>query len=170
MVPQASDNLLDLPGTRGLALRQTESGAKMHTRRAVLQQLAFALSLAWVPVSASLAQDKAPAIDGYDPVAYFTEKQPVQGKSTISYDWDDRRYLFSSAKHRDLFAANPDRYEPQFAGLCAAGVSAGRKLKADPKIWRIVDGKLYVFSKAITNEEASANAVAVANTKWKDIK
>jgi YHS domain-containing protein len=142
----------------------------MRTRRAVLKRLAFTFALACVPISAGLAQDKAPAIDGYDPVAYFTEKQPVQGKSTISYDWDDRRYQFSSSKHRDLFVANPDRYEPQFAGLCAAGVSAGKKLKADPKVWRIVDGKLYVFSKNMPNEEAIASAVAVANTKWKDIK
>jgi len=142
----------------------------MNTRRSALQHVALALALAWFPSAASLAQDKTPAIDGYDPVAYFTEKRPVQGMSTISHDWDDRRYLFSSAKHRDLFAANPDRYEPQFGGLCAGAVSHGKKVKADPKIWRIVDGKLYVFSVQMKSEEAFATAAAVANTKWKDIK
>lgn len=142
----------------------------MNTRSSVLQQFALALALAWFPGAASVAQDKAPAIDGYDPVAYFTEKRPIQGKSTISHDWDERRYLFSSAKHRDLFAANPDRYEPQFGGLCAAGISYGMKLKADPTVWRIVDGKLYVFSKDQGTEEAFANKVAVAKTKWKDVK
>lgn len=142
----------------------------MNTRRSTLQHFALALALAWLPGAASLAQDKTPAIDGYDPVAYFTEKRPVQGKPTISHDWDERRYLFSSAKHRELFAANPDRYEPQFGGLCAAGVSAGKKNKADPTVWRIIDGKLYVFSKDQGTEEAFGNKVAVAKTKWKDVK
>lgn len=142
----------------------------MNTRRATLQRLALALTLAWIPGAASLAQDKAPAIDGYDPVAYFTEKKPVQGKSTISHDWDEKRYLFSSAKHRDLFAANPDRYEPQFGGLCAGGVSRDKKVKADPTIWRIIDGKLYVYSVQMPNEETFAKVAAAANTKWKDMK
>lgn len=142
----------------------------MSTRRLALQQLALALALACLPGAGSIAQDKKPAIDGYDPVAYFTEKRPVQGMSTISHDWDEKRYLFASAKHRDLFAANPDRYEPQFGGLCAAAVSKGMKNKADPTIWRIVDGKLYVFSKEQPSEEAYAKAAAAAATKWKDIK
>lgn len=142
----------------------------MNTHRSALQHFALALALASPPGAASLAQDKTPVIDGYDPVAYFTEKRPIQGKSTISYDWDDRRFRFASAKHRELFVASPDRYEPQFDGLCAAGVAAGKKVKADPTIWRIVDGKLYVFSAQMPNEETFANKVAVAKTKWKDVK
>jgi YHS domain-containing protein len=142
----------------------------MNTGRSTLQHLAFALALSSLPGPAIFAQERTPAIDGYDPVAYFTQKKPVQGKSTIRHDWDDKRYLFSSAKHRDMFAANPDRYEPQFGGLCAGGVAAGMKVKADPKIWRIVDGKLYLFSKQERDEEDYAKAVAVANRKWKDVK
>ncbi len=142
----------------------------MNTRRSTLQHLALALALTCLPSAASLAQDKKLAIDGYDPVAYFTEKRPVQGMATISRDWDEKRYLFASAKHRDLFAANPERYEPQFSGWCAGGVFAGKKVKADPTSWRIVNGKLYVFSVQITNEEPDAKFVAVAHAKWKDIK
>ena len=119
----------------------------MNACRSIFQRLAVVLVLAWLPISSGLAQDKAAAIDGYDPVAYFTEKRPVQGVPEIRYDWDDRRYLFSNTRHRDLFAANPARYEPQFGGLCAVGIAHGKKLKADPQIWRIVGGKLYIFSK-----------------------
>jgi YHS domain-containing protein len=142
----------------------------MKTRRSALQQLALALAFACLPIAGSFAQDKKPAIDGYDPVAYFTEKRPVQGNANINYDFDDRRYLFSSAKNRDLFAASPERYEPQFGGLCAAALSNGRKFKADPKIWRIVDSKLYVFAKEQASEEAYAKAAVVASAKWKDLK
>jgi YHS domain-containing protein len=80
------------------------------------------------------------------PVAYFTDGKPVKGAPEINYDFDDGRYLFSSATHRTTFAASPERYSPQFDGLCATGIAMGMKAEADPSVWKIVDGKLYVFS------------------------
>ncbi len=142
----------------------------MSTRRSSLLGLGFMLALVGVPASTLFAQAKTPAIDGYDPVAYFIDKRPIQGQSTISYDWDDKRYLFASTKHRDLFAGDPDRYEPQFNGMCAGNVSRGNKVKADPTVWRVVDGKLYLFAKQPSNDEAVARAVVVAQAKWKDLK
>ena len=90
---------------------------------------------------------KAPtvAIKGYDPVAYFEQGRPVKGVPSLAHDFDDRRYLFSSAKHRDLFAANPERYVPQFHGLCAAGLADGRIVEPDPTAFVVRDGKLYLF-------------------------
>ena len=93
-------------------------------RNALLGAALLASAAAW-----SQATAKAPhvALKGYDPVAYFTDGKPVKGASAISYDFDDGRYLFSSAGHRQTFAANPDRYSPQFDGLCATGVAMGMK-------------------------------------------
>ncbi len=142
----------------------------MATRRSSLLGMGSMLALAGVPASTLFAQVKTPTIDGYDPVAYFTEQQAVQGKPTISFDWDHKRYLFANTKHRDLFAANPDRYEPQFNGMCAGAVSAGYKSKANPKVWRIIDGKLYVFSRPEHSEEAYSKTAALAQSKWKDVK
>ena len=142
----------------------------MPTRRSNLLTLGTVLALATVPATRLFAQAKTPTIDGFDPVAYFTEKRPVQGQSSISYDWDDKRYLFANTRNRDLFTANPDRYEPQFNGLCAGNVSKGNKVKADPTIWRVVDGKLYLFAKQQTTDEAVAKTVVLAQAKWKDIK
>jgi len=45
-----------------------------------------------------------------------------------------------------MFVANPDRYAPQFGGLCAIDLSRGIKTEPDPEAWTIADGKLYVFS------------------------
>ena len=91
---------------------------------------------------------KAPAVGlkGIDPVSYFNPGKPASGASAINYDFDDVRYLFVSQKNRDTFAANPERYSPQFGGLCATGLSSGMKAQSDPRIFKIVDGKLYVFS------------------------
>lgn len=142
----------------------------MLTRRSSLLSLGFMLALAGVPGSPLFAQAKAPAINGYDPVAYFIDKRPVQGQPNISYDWDDKRYLFANSKNRGLFAGDPDRYEPQFNGLCAGNVAKGNKVRADPTIWRVVDGKLYLFAGQPSSDEAVARAVVVAQAKWKDLK
>lgn len=146
----------------------------MNSKRSILWHFAVALALASLPGAASLAQDSSASppvvLSGYDPVAYFTEKRPVEGKSAITYDWDEGRYRFASTRHREMFVSSPDRFVPQFDGWCAAGVSRGMKVKADPKIWRIVDDKLYVFSREPGTDDAYAKEVNAAKTKWKDVK
>ncbi len=57
------------------------------------------------------------AIKGYDPVAYFAENRAVKGKEEFEYLYEGARWRFSSAAHRDLFAANPERYMPQYGGF-----------------------------------------------------
>lgn len=57
------------------------------------------------------------AIKGYDPVAYFTEGQAVKGKKEFEYEWEDAKWWFASAAHRDLFAADPERYAPKYGGF-----------------------------------------------------
>lgn len=100
------------------------------------------------PVAAQTTAGKAPplALKGHDPVAYFTEGRPVRGAAAFNVDFDDSRYLFASAKNREMFSASPDRYTPQFAGLCATGMAFGKKAEADPNIFVVREGKLYIFS------------------------
>lgn len=57
------------------------------------------------------------AIDGYDPVAYFTKGQAMQGSEAYTYYWDDAEWRFINAEHRDLFAANPKKYTPRHGGF-----------------------------------------------------
>jgi len=82
---------------------------------------------------------------GYDAVAYFTDGKPVKGEERYSYDWDEGRYYFASAEHRDRFAADPARYAPQFGGYCTGSMSRGVKNEGHPEAWVVVDGKLHVF-------------------------
>ncbi|MFN0044289.1 MAG: YHS domain-containing (seleno)protein [Alphaproteobacteria bacterium] len=83
-------------------------------------------------------------LKGYDPVAYFTEGKPVKGDPKISHDWDGERYLFSNPGNRSKFAADPERYAPQFGGFCTASMARGARNEGNPEAWAIVDGKLYV--------------------------
>ncbi len=85
------------------------------------------------------------AIKGYDPVAYFTEGKAVKGSPRYSQEWLGATWHFSGAKHRDLFAANPIAYAPQYGGYCAGGLAYGDKtVNIDPEAWRIIEGKLYL--------------------------
>ncbi len=89
------------------------------------------------------------AIKGYDTVAYFTKGGAVKGKKEFEFVWQDATWRFSSAAHRDLFAANPVGYAPKFGGHCAMGMALNKMVAANPEAWTIVDGKLYMkFDKA----------------------
>ena len=83
-------------------------------------------------------------LKGYDPVAYFTEGKPVKGFAEFLYEWIGAKWYFSSAANRDLFAANPEKYAPQYGGYCAYAVSKGHTADINPSVWKIVAGKLYL--------------------------
>ena len=76
-------------------------------------------------------------------------QRATPGVAQDAYEWDEHRWEFSSAKHRDLFKADPVRYAPQFETFCAVALSRGEVREANPEYWLIIDGKLYLFGKAI---------------------
>lgn len=84
------------------------------------------------------------AIRGYDPVAFFTDGQAAEGDPKIVYHWMDADWRFTSQEHRDLFAAEPEKYAPQYGGYCAYAAAKGQVYDANPQFWKIVDGKLYL--------------------------
>jgi YHS domain-containing protein len=56
------------------------------------------------------------AIEGTDPVAYFDEGKPVAGSSDFEHEWMGATWRFASAENRDRFAADPEKYAPQYGG------------------------------------------------------
>jgi YHS domain-containing protein len=86
------------------------------------------------------------AIEGYDPVAYFMENKAIEGKKEITTAYQGITYRFATVHDRDLFLANPSRYEPQYGGWCAYAMGAkGQKVEVDPGTFKITDGKLFLF-------------------------
>ncbi|UUW08426.1 YHS domain-containing protein [Flavobacterium plurextorum] len=118
--------------------------------------------------------EKGVAISGYDPVAYFTQKKAIKGKSAIASTYEGVTYYFASQADKDLFLKNPSQYEPQYGGWCSYAMGAtGEKVEIDPETFKIVDGKLNLFYNAFFNntlktwnkDEAKLKAKADAN--WK---
>lgn len=84
------------------------------------------------------------ALQGHDPVAYFTVGEPTMGKENIDLDWNGATWLFATTTNRDLFDADPLAYAPAFGGYCAVGKVFGVDLPGSAKRWRIEDGRLYM--------------------------
>ena len=110
------------------------------------------------------------AIRGYDPVAYHKEGQPREGSSKYELVWKNAKWRFASAAHRDLFAADPERYAPRYGGYCAYAVSQGYTASVDPQnAWSIVEGKLYLnYSVAIKErwEKDIPGNIQRADANW----
>lgn len=88
-----------------------------------------------------------PAIDGYDPVAYFPEGggKATKGDKKYEHTYKGVLYRFASAKHRDLFKKAPDRYEPQYGGWCAWAMVQGTKTEINPKSFIVKGDKLFLY-------------------------
>lgn len=86
------------------------------------------------------------AIEGYDPVAYFTSGKAIEGKKQWAVVAGGITYYFSSATNKDLFKKDAARYQPEYGGWCAYAMgSTGEKVSIDPETFKIVNGKLYLF-------------------------
>jgi YHS domain-containing protein len=84
------------------------------------------------------------AINGYDTVAYFTDRKPVKGSDAFVHAWMGAKWKFASQAHLDLFKAEPEKYAPQYGGYCAYGVAQDHLVKVEPDQFTIRDGKLYL--------------------------
>ncbi len=110
------------------------------------------------------------AIEGYDPVAYFTAGKAVKGDKDFQLEHNGVNWHFASAENRELFRTEPGRYSPQFGGYCAYAVAAKEELVGiDPKAWSIVAGKLYLNYSPKVRELWNANQaefIAKGHAVW----
>jgi len=130
--------------------------------------------LALLAVGAAAAaseQRPALAIKGYDAVAYFKLDKATRGSESFTFRWHDMTWHFSSQEHRDIFAANPEQYAPQYDGFCAWAMTESRLAITDPEVWKIVDGKLYLNCSQAAYEKWSRDIpghIRAADAIWKE--
>lgn len=119
------------------------------TRRALL---GLAIGLAALPLTEVGPAMASPvnttksgiAIDGHDPVAYFTLNRAVRGEEAITASYGGATYQFSSQEHKALFEADPAKYAPQYGGYCAYGAAQGYNAPVEADKFTVLDGKLYL--------------------------
>lgn len=116
------------------------------------------------------------AINGYDPVAYFTHGKAIKGNKENAVAYEGVVYYFSSAVNKDEFKKSPAKYEPNYGGWCAYAMGAkGEKVEIDPKTFKIVDGHLNLFYNKFFNNTLTewnkdeANLRKKADANWSKI-
>jgi hypothetical protein len=112
------------------------------------------------------------AIDGYDPVAFFTDGKPVPGSGKFELRYDGVVWRFSNFGNRAAFAERPDVYMPQYGGYDPVGIARGVAVPGNPDLWTIVDDRLFLFFNAAQRAKFlndSGRLIAAANRKWPDV-
>ncbi|MEM9332204.1 MAG: YHS domain-containing (seleno)protein [Pseudomonadota bacterium] len=135
----------------------------------ILASVSLTSTTAWAAKDPVYQSFFGTAIDGTDPVSYFTEGRPIEGSSDITFEWNGATWQFSSKENRDLFAANPSKYAPQYGGYCAWAVSQGYTASTVPDAWAIVDGKLYLnYNKSVQQqwEQNIPGNISAADQNW----
>lgn len=113
------------------------------------------------------------AIEGMDPVSYFTEQDPLVGTPKYEYEWEGVSWFFANEANKRVFMSSPESYAPQFGGYGLAGVARGYLSKGNPRIYVIYNQRLYLFyspgnREAFLVEKAAMLNYAVQN--WDGLK
>lgn len=114
-----------------------------------------------------------PMIGGYCPVAYQLSAQAVKGDAKFKQTIRAEVYHLASAEAKAAFLKEPDKYIPQYAGLCAEGVAKGKRYPADPTLFAVVDGRTYLFYDAAakkTFDTSPAEIIKKADANWPELK
>ncbi len=134
------------------------SGISVLRHLLMVALVAFSFSaLAAKPVNtlknSFFASETDTAINGYDSVAYFTQKAPVKGLDANTFEYKGAKWKFANQANLELFKSNPDKYAPQYGGYCAYGVANDNLVKVDPSQFTIYEGKLYLNYDASVQKE-----------------
>jgi YHS domain-containing protein len=147
----------------------------MTTFKSLLSGAALSVVLATSAIAAGVdvnASNTGLAMQGYDPVAYFTLGEATEGNYTITSVYKDATYRFASEEHKAAFDADPESFLPQYGGFCAFGAAMGFKFDGDPDHWKIVDGELFLnLSEEIQTrwEKDIPGHIEKADTNWESI-
>ena len=82
------------------------------------------------------------ALQGYDPVAYFTDHKPVKGDPNLTASYKGATYQFASAEHQKAFKDNPAKYEPQFGGFCGYAASINKLAPIEVDYFQVLHDRL----------------------------
>jgi len=147
----------------------------MNAVKTLLSGVALSVALATSAFAAGVDVNTSTtglALQGYDPVAYFTNGAPEKGSFKITAIHDGATYRFASEDHKAAFEADPAAYLPQYGGYCAFGTAMGFKFDADPTQWKVVEGELFlnlapeIHTKWLGDQ---ANFIERADDNWTDI-
>jgi len=113
------------------------------------------------------------AIDGFDPVSYFADGAPTQGRAELELRSGGVTWRFRNEGNRSAFAAAPQVYAPQFGGYDPISVGRGGSAPGNPSLWLLAGERLYLFYSAEARAVFAADpqtAIEAAERNWPLVK
>ena len=105
----------------------------------------FAMSVTITGAEPLVNTDRGLALQGYDPVSYHVPGGPLPGDKGITSVVAGVTYRFASMENRTTFTADQVRYLPTYGGWCAYAMASADFVDVDPKTFKILDGRVYLF-------------------------
>jgi YHS domain-containing protein len=109
------------------------------------------------------------AIEGFDPVAYFVDGNPVQGTAEFEASLWGAVWRFRNEGNRASFLAHPEIYGPQFGGYDPADIARGVTVAGNPRFFVISAQRLYLFSREDNRDAFAADPerfLFEVNKRW----
>ena len=134
-----------------------------------LAACAVPLTPLWAGAKPIAVNDAGVAIDAYDTTAYWRKSAAYSGDKQHVVMWRDTPWHFASAEEAAIFAAAPETFTPKFGGFCTRAMSFKKIVNGDPEIWRIYQGKLYLFAQPVGSkkfDEGQEAMIAKAQAYW----
>ena len=132
-------------------------------------------------VRAALAAPAAPvvvdpqngvAINGFDPVAYFTDAKAQPGRAEMEFRQAGVTWRFRNEGNRAAFADDPEVYMPQFGGYDPVAIARGVSVPGHPMVWMVHGQRLYLFYDKQARAEFAAATRSIleqAEYKWPEV-
>jgi len=109
------------------------------------------------------------AIEGFDPVAYFTDSKATPGVVDFEARESGAVWRFRNEGNRASFVAHPEVYGPQFGGYDPVDLGRGVTYAGNPRFWEISGQRLYLFGREENRDAFSADPARFlkdAGTRW----
>lgn len=116
--------------------------------------------------------DTGLAISGFDPVAYFTDRKAVLGRSDLELNVRGVIWQFRNVGNQAAFRAHPEVYMPRFGGYDPVAVARGEIVPGNPRIWAVVGQRLYLFYDDAARSTFLGDPgrhIVAADRKWPEI-
>jgi hypothetical protein len=112
------------------------------------------------------------ALYGFDPVAYFTDAEPLAGRPEFELSFAGAVWRFRNEGNRAAFRDRPDVYMPLFGGYDVLAVARGVAVSGNPRYWTLQNKRLYLFESEATRAAFAADpgvVVAAAQAQWPEL-
>lgn len=109
------------------------------------------------------------AIDGFDPVAYFTDAAAMPGQPEVEMALNGAVWRFRNEGNRAVFLAHPDIYGPGFGGYDPTDVARGKPVAGRAQIFLVHGERLYLFNREESREAFVADPDTIlkkAAARW----